>query len=255
MVHGLDKFLEYFKDHTNQYVFIGGTACDLLMEELGAQFRATKDIDMVLIVEALDASFGETFWKFIEDGDYEHREKSNGKYKYYRFKDPKDNSFPKMIELFSKQPDSLKLRFDTGLTPIHIDDSIVSLSAIILSDDYYDLLTHREKVLEGYSLLEIEIVILFKIKAYLDMKERKESGELVDSRDIKKHKNDTFRLLSNVVPSSRVEISVEIQKDLVKFIDQIRGDEPDLKSLGIRGYTLDDMLDILQNVYLIPTKS
>lgn len=105
------------------------------------------------------------------------------------------------------------------------------------------------------TLLEIEIVILFKIKAYLDMKERKESGELVDSRDIKKHKNDTFRLLSNVVPSSRVEISVEIQKDLVKFIDQIRGDEPDLKSLGIRGYTLDDMLDILQNVYLIPTKS
>lgn len=73
MVHGLEKFKEYFKDHTNQYVLIGGTACDILMYELGAPFRATKDLDMVLIIEALDASFGETFWKFIEDGGYKHR--------------------------------------------------------------------------------------------------------------------------------------------------------------------------------------
>jgi hypothetical protein len=68
MVHGLEKFKEYFEDHTNQYVFIGGTACDILMDELGASFRATKDLDMVLIIEALDASFGESFWQFIVTG-------------------------------------------------------------------------------------------------------------------------------------------------------------------------------------------
>jgi len=79
MVHGLEKFKAYFEDYTNQYVFIGGTACDILMNELGAPFRATKDLDMVLIIEALDASFGETFWKFIEDVGYEHREKNDGK--------------------------------------------------------------------------------------------------------------------------------------------------------------------------------
>ena len=60
MVHGLKKFKEYFRDHTSQYVFIGGTACDILMDELGASFRASKDLDMVLIIEVLDASFGET---------------------------------------------------------------------------------------------------------------------------------------------------------------------------------------------------
>lgn len=38
MVHGLEKFKEYFGDHTSQYVFIGGTACDILMNELGAPF-------------------------------------------------------------------------------------------------------------------------------------------------------------------------------------------------------------------------
>ena len=68
MVHGLEKFKAYFENHTSQYVFIGGTACDILMDELGAQFRATKDLDIVLIIEALDSSFGKTFWKFIEDG-------------------------------------------------------------------------------------------------------------------------------------------------------------------------------------------
>jgi hypothetical protein len=30
MVHGLEKFKEYFKDHTNQYVFIGGTNMKIL---------------------------------------------------------------------------------------------------------------------------------------------------------------------------------------------------------------------------------
>jgi len=122
MVHGLEKFKEYFGDHTSQYVFIGGTACDILMDELGAPFRATKDLDMVLIVEALDSSFGETFWQFIEDGGYEHREKGTGENQFYRFTEPKDKSFPQIVELFSKLPNEFEPSFDRGLTPIHIDN-------------------------------------------------------------------------------------------------------------------------------------
>ncbi len=63
------------------------------MDELGVTFRATKDLDMVLIVEDLDISFGKTFWQFIEDGGYEHREKGTGKNQFYRFTKPKDSSF------------------------------------------------------------------------------------------------------------------------------------------------------------------
>lgn len=77
MVHGLEKLQRILKTTQNQYVFIGGTACDILMSELGAPFRATKDLDIVLIIEALDSSFGEAFWKFIEDAGYEHREKND----------------------------------------------------------------------------------------------------------------------------------------------------------------------------------
>ncbi|WP_422484769.1 hypothetical protein [Gudongella sp. DL1XJH-153] len=250
MVHGLEKFKEYFGDHTSQYVFIGGTACDILMDELGAPFRATKDLDMVLIIEALDSSFGETFWQFIKDGGYEYREKGTGENQFYRFTEPKDSSFPKMIELFSKLPNDFELSFDRGLTPIHIDESIVSLSAILLNDDYYGLLTKGKRTVDGYSLIEIETVILFKIKAWLDMKERKEAGDDIDTKNIRKHKNDIFRLLANVSPTSRIEPSAEIQNDVIQFIEQIKEDKPYLKSLGIRGTNFDEMLEILGDIFL-----
>lgn len=250
MVYGLEKFKEYFGDYSNQYVFIGGTACDILMDELGASFRASKDLDMVLIIEALDSSFGETFWQFIDDGGYEHREKNKGENQFYRFTKPKDPSFPKMIELFSKQPSNLELKFDTGLTPVHIDESIVSFSAILLNEVYYDSLVKGKRTVDGYSLIEIETVILFKIKAWLDMRERKEVGERVDKKDIKKHKNDIFRLLANVSPTSRIEAVEEIQNDIIQFIGEIKEDQPDLKNLGIKGTSLDEMLEILGDVFL-----
>ncbi len=92
--------------------------------------------------------------------------------------------------------------------------------------------------MDGYSIIEIETVILFKIKAWLDIKKRKEAGEKVDSKNIRKHKNDIFRLLSNVVPSSKVETAGEIQKDIIEFTELILKDKPDLKNLEIKRYCL-----------------
>jgi hypothetical protein len=251
LVHGLDKFREYFQDYSSQYVLIGGTACDILMNEIGAPFRATKDFDIVLIIENLDSTFVKAFWKFIEDGGYKHREKEADKNQFYRFLEPSNPSFPKMIELFSKHVENLELICDLGLTPIHIDQCIVSLSAILLNDAYYDLLKNKKRVVDGISIIEIETAILFKIKAWLDMKERKEVGENIDSKDIKKHKNDIFRLLANVIPASRVEISAEIQNDVSQFIECIAEDKPDLRSLGVKGTSFEDYMEILKNVFSI----
>lgn len=249
MVYGLEKFKEYFGDNTNQYVFIGGTACDILMDELGAPFRATKDLDIVLIIEAMDGYFGEKFWQFIEDGGYEHREKGSGKNQFYRFSKPKNSDYPVMIELFSRKSNDFDLKFKTGLIPIHIDESIISLSAILLNDVYYDSLMRGKRIIDGYSVLELETVILFKIKAWLDMKEKIENGEHVDSKNIKKHKNDVFRLLANVIPSSRVEIVEEIEKDIRLFIEKIDKDRPDLKNLGIKNTSFDELIEILESIY------
>ena len=51
MVKGLDSFIAQFRDFTDCYTVIGGAACDILMSEAGLEFRATKDVDMILILE------------------------------------------------------------------------------------------------------------------------------------------------------------------------------------------------------------
>ena len=250
MVKGLEKFKTYFQDYTNQYVFIGGTACDILMDELGVPFRATKDLDIVLIIEALDVSFGERFWQFIEDGGYEHRDKNMGEDQFYRFSSPLESEYPEMIELFCRKLVDFELKFNTGITPIHIDESIVSLSAILLNDVYYDLLIRGKRTVYGYSVIEIEAVILFKIKAWIDMKHQLESGKHVDSKTVKKHKNDVFRLLANVDPSSKVETPELIRADIRKFVELVDQDRPDLKNLGIRVIGFKEMIELLETIYL-----
>ena len=99
-----------------------------------------------------------------------------------------------MIEIFSRNPDFIILEDDTVLTPLLIDDEISSLSAILLNEAYYELLKTGQKMVDGIPVLSPTCLILFKAKAWLDLKERKLNGDQVDSKNIKKHKNDVFRL-------------------------------------------------------------
>lgn len=57
MVRGLDTFRDYFAGFEEQYVLIGGAACDIFFSNNEGQFRATRDLDVVLIVEALTPEF------------------------------------------------------------------------------------------------------------------------------------------------------------------------------------------------------
>ena len=120
MVKGLDKFREYFKEFTGQYVLIGGAACDISFHQ-GENFRATRDLDIVLIVEAQTKEFGERFWKFINDGGYQHRARSSGKPQFYRFDKPVSPEYPKMLELFART--DWILNPDAIITPVHIEYS------------------------------------------------------------------------------------------------------------------------------------
>ena len=70
MVRGLDLFRETFAAYTDQYLLIGGTAASLTMEDAGLQFRATKDLEIVLHVEVLTPAFGAAFWQFVNAGGY-----------------------------------------------------------------------------------------------------------------------------------------------------------------------------------------
>ena len=67
MVIGLDRFQKAFAQYQDHYVLIGGTAAFLTMQEVGLDFRATKDLDLVLHVEVLSKEFGQAVWQFIRD--------------------------------------------------------------------------------------------------------------------------------------------------------------------------------------------
>ena len=95
MVRGLDLLRERMKPHEGSIVLIGGAACDDWFSRQSLQFRATQDLDIVLIVELLGAEAVNTLRRFIRDGQYETRARSNGKPELYRFADPKTHVSPK----------------------------------------------------------------------------------------------------------------------------------------------------------------
>ncbi len=49
MIKGLDNFTNHFKDNADDFVVIGGVAAHEIMGTAGLEFRATKDIDLVII--------------------------------------------------------------------------------------------------------------------------------------------------------------------------------------------------------------
>ena len=65
---------------------IGGVALVAVMQEVYLQVRATKDLDVMLIVEALPPAFGQRLWEYIEAGGYEMRQRSDGHPVFYHFR-------------------------------------------------------------------------------------------------------------------------------------------------------------------------
>ena len=91
--------------------------------------------------------------------------------------------------------------------------------------------------------------MLFKIRAWLDLTERLEAGEQIDSKTVKKHKNDIFRLLINVDPSRKIAVEDRINEDILRFLEKIKIDQPDLKHLGIRTVTIEELLDRIRELF------
>lgn len=247
MVKGLDTFREYFKEFEEQYVLIGGAACDILFVSNAGQFRATRDLDIVLIVEALTQEFGDKFWEFIESGKYRNKATNIGSPQFYRFDKPENDSYPKMIELFART--DFKLKEMNGLTPIHIDDEVSSLSAILLNEDYYSILLSGKVVVHELSVLRPEYLILFKAKAFLDLSARKEKGEHVDSRDIKKHKNDILRIAMEFVLEKTEVLPENVHTDMQTFIEKLYAEPFDKNLLKEYGLSNDDVVARLRQLY------
>ena len=249
MVTGIDKFREHFAAHEGQYAIIGGTACDLLFNAAGLDFRATRDIDMVLCVEAVDAEFGKAFHAFLHAGGYQARERSDGRREFYRFHRPIDPRFPFMIELFARRPVNLGLLDDAVYTRIPVDQDVVSLSAILLDDAYLEALPAATRRVDGVTIIDETLLIPFKARAVLDLTARSEEGENVDRRDIRKHRNDVFRLAQLLSQDARIALPEPVRRDLRDFVGLAQADETlNPGTFGVL-FTRDEAADLLRTVY------
>jgi hypothetical protein len=250
VVKGLEVFRNFFKDYVDSYVLIGGAACDEHISEAGLTFRATKDLDIVLVVEALNAEFVRHFWNFIEAGRYADRQKSESGRKHYRFFKPQDDKFPGQLEFFARNPDMLDLAADARFTPIPVSEDLSSLSAILMSDDYYYFTIKNSEIEGNLHRATPKSLICLKAKAYLDLKTRKENGETIDERDIKKHKNDVVRLALLLTGNDLLELSESIANDMRVFLDALENDPPDYKVIGkVMGIPDLDGQDVLNRIY------
>jgi hypothetical protein len=219
VVRGLEIFQEWFEEFENQYVLIGGTAASITMAEAGLPFRGTKDLDIVLHVEALTTAFGQSFWEFVRAGEYQQKEGSPGqKPCLYRFQKPLNEEFPYMLELFSRVPDGLSFVPPGHLTPIPMDEPVSSLSAILLDDEYYQfVLGGRHKRHGMPSWVGEDRLIPLKAVAWLEMSERVRQGEQIDFRKINKHLTDIVQLSGLLRPEQVIQLPEQLKADLQAF--------------------------------------
>lgn len=233
MVKGLDRFKSHFHGFTEQFVLIGGTACDLLMSDAGVAFRSTKDLDIVLLIESLTPDFGRAFWEFVRVGGYHARERESGEKQYYRFSKPAQPDYPGILELFCRTPDGLVLPEGSELASIPLGEDVSRLSAILLNEAYYAFLKSGRRLLDGLPIIGIGHLMALKAKAWLELSAKRDRGEPVDSGDILKHKRDIFRLSQIMDPDVRIVAPASILRDLERFLESMHVEGVDLKALGI----------------------
>lgn len=254
MVRGIDIFKAKFAPYTGNYVIIGGTACEI-HEVMNTQVpRATKDIDIILVVEALSTGFVERFWDFIKEGRYSDNQTGlaygRTRHQYYRFKNPANQSFPTQLELFSRNIGIIKNPLDIHLTPIPTHEDLSSLSAILMDDDYYNYTVENSLVVDDVHIAGINSLICLKCKAFLEMSNGKTK---VDSRHIRKHRNDVFRLGAMLVPDEKFILPEKLAEDIRGFCEIVGNELPDdnlFKSANIRGVNVEMVLETIRNNFL-----
>lgn len=138
-----------------------------------------------------------------------------------------------MIELFSRPPAALNLPDSDRYVRLTVEDALVTLSALLLDEDYYAALKSGARTVEGVAVLDETLLIPFKARAFLDLTGRKLRKETVKGDDIRKHRNDVFRLIQLLPVAGGVTVSEPIKVDLRRFIETMEADDLDPASFGV----------------------
>ena len=219
MVKGLDLFRERFQEFSGSFILIGGVACKEWFAADWHTFRPTVDLDVVLIIELIDRPFVRALRSFIAEGAYEIRQRTEGTPVLYRFAKPKDERFPAELELFSRRPEGLNLEEGQTIVPIQVGADHHSLSAILLNEDYYQLIQTHKDVRDGLPMVNATALIAMKAYAWINLTKGKAAGETIDAKKIAKHRNDVFRLAGSLPGDPGPILPPTITNDITRFLE------------------------------------
>lgn len=257
-MEGLAKFREAFAEFSDNYVIIGGSACDIVMSGTVVRPRATHDLDIIVIVENMTAAFGDRFWEFVREAGYrpEKRKCEDGgfpKYELYRFIGGREG-YPEMIELLSRHQNVLGEPTGFVIEPLPIGNDVSSLSAIIMDDVFYQFTISHSRLTDGVRHADPVALIALKTKAYLNLCADRQAGRHVNSKDIRKHRSD---VLKNVVimEDELIEAPASIVGCIHDFVTSIRNDwgsisEPLAASLGRDEDFVSELLNRLCDLFI-----
>lgn len=214
MIPGIEKFKEYFIKHNTDYVIIGGLATVFALRDYGYLARATKDVDIVVISHE-NEEFLKQLLKFIQDGEYETKERTDNpdRHNLYRFKNSPYDEFPKQIEIFATHAEDSEIVTDHHIIPIETPEYYDCISAILLDENYFNLLKENTEINDGLRLATAEVLIPLKIHAHINLIENS-NGQYNN-----KHLEDVIRLLPFLDPDyNSVDLKAQPASDYEKFL-------------------------------------
>ncbi|MGE3757811.1 MAG: hypothetical protein AB7H97_08645 [Pseudobdellovibrionaceae bacterium] len=218
--HGFDHFCNYLKGLESSYVIIGGGAASILMEDEGLEFRATKDVDLVVLSRSDELN--NRILSYVKDGGYITKEATEGSPRYYRFREPTEKDCPPLIEVFARNELNLDLQDGQYIIPIH-DDAVERLSAILLDDEYFEIIQKNLVISQsGIPLINALANICLKARAHRELFDRKTAGDkTVDEKVVQKHLKDIWRIATVLTGEEKVTLTGQPLKDLASAIGKL----------------------------------
>ncbi|MBN8538464.1 MAG: hypothetical protein J0M15_15535 [Deltaproteobacteria bacterium] len=255
--HGFDHFCTYLIGLEKHYVIIGGGAAAILMEDEGLEFRATKDVDLVVLGRSEDLNT--RILSYVEEGEYKTKEATEGTPRYYRFREPDKKECPALIEIFARNELKLELAEGQYIIPIK-DDSAEKLSAILLDDEYFEIIQKNLVTSSsGIPLINALANICLKARAHRELFDRKNSGDdTVDEKSVQKHLKDIWRLAAVLTGDEEISLTGQPQKDVTSAIAKL-GQLPSSQFKQVMektpGITMVPIMAALKKVFLKNSES
>ncbi len=226
-VRGMETFAQYFSTYEDCYCLIGGAALSLINEKQGRFSRATKDLDIVVVLNVKTPSFIQEMVRFVQEGGYREASVSPS-FCSYRFSKPDRSDFPEQVELFTKEQQIGK---SLSQSVQHLSlETEMSFSSIVLDPVYYDYIASNAKK-DGISYISDYSIVPLKAKAYLENKKLYEQHvKGITEGTYTKHARDIIRFIRDF-PPKKIKLPEPIQEDCIQFLKAVEEPQFSLEEL------------------------